>query len=320
MASSINYDANLANACDLIRQAMREGAGLMILTGAGMSVQSGVPVFRNSDGSMSTEFLKFLGDYNTARRKHGLEEAPDWFYFSVPEMFRAETAKEAWQYWRWRILRARVLPAEDYQFLNRVIEAFGHDKVFAITSNCDMLHASAGLPDDRIYEIHGSLGYLQCSEPCNQALYPVDAAFLQRLEDDPKWVPECPTCKSHCLRPNVMIFGDYAFVENRISKQESNSDEFIQTHLSMVTPVSAPHMPAVVLEVGAGTVVSSIRRYGESLGLKGSGLIRINPSTAECTQMQLNHTSDELTSKYFPLNKISSEALKDICQELQLLS
>jgi len=35
--------------------------------------------------------LKFLGDFNLARRKAGLAEADDWFSFSVPEMFEKVT-------------------------------------------------------------------------------------------------------------------------------------------------------------------------------------------------------------------------------------
>lgn len=368
MTSVIDFSSNLKYACKILREAQRSGAGLMILSGAGLSVQSGVPVFRMADGSMSADFLKFLGDYNAARKKHGLEEASSWFSFSVPEMFRAETALEAWQYWRWRMLRALVQPAEDYQQLNKIIAAFGTDRVFALTSNCDMLHVSAGLPEENIFEIHGSLGYLQCSRPCDQTLYPVDESFLLRLRDEPLWVPMCPECKTHCLRPNVMIFGDYALVDRRLDEQEERFQQFKKQYLnkdntrkntssSSNTCNSAPPA-AVVLEIGAGRVVSSIRRYGESLGLvdinsngagvgSGGGLIRINPSTSECQHMELgvlssnnnNHsdtdndtTTDaardcsreedllrpQLASKYFPLNKKANEALTAICLELDL--
>ena len=64
------------------------------MTGAGMSVQSGVPVFRNSDGSMSKDFLRFLAGYNKARAAAGRPTVDDWFGFSVPEMFHRSTAKE----------------------------------------------------------------------------------------------------------------------------------------------------------------------------------------------------------------------------------
>ena len=95
------------------------GGGLIVMTGAGMSVQSGVPVFRNSDGSMSKDFLRFLAGYNKARAgmleirrpqwlsvlRHllrlfaspiaaGQPTVDDWFGFSVPEMFDKSTAKE----------------------------------------------------------------------------------------------------------------------------------------------------------------------------------------------------------------------------------
>lgn len=78
-----------------------------------MSVQSSVPVFRATDGSMSHEFLHFLERCDAARRRAGLSEAPDWFWLSVLEMFRKETEAKAWAYWRWRILRVDVEPAED---------------------------------------------------------------------------------------------------------------------------------------------------------------------------------------------------------------
>ena len=70
-------------AADIIRHVCEDGGHLLVLTGAGMSVSSGVPVFRHADGSMSPDFLRFLGDFNTARRRAGLPEADDWFGFSV---------------------------------------------------------------------------------------------------------------------------------------------------------------------------------------------------------------------------------------------
>lgn len=120
--------ADAAAAC--LRQVRDSGGRLLVLTGAGMSVSSGVPVFRGADGSMSADFLKFLGDFNSARARHGLEPVDDWFDFSVPEMFQKETEKEAWAYWRWRMLRTVVTPAEDYRQLMRIIEFFGPERCF----------------------------------------------------------------------------------------------------------------------------------------------------------------------------------------------
>lgn len=78
---------SLKKTCELLKEAQQSGAGLQILSGAGLSVQPGVPVFRMNDGSTSAEFLKFLADYNNACEIEGLETADSWFQFSVPDMF-----------------------------------------------------------------------------------------------------------------------------------------------------------------------------------------------------------------------------------------
>lgn len=296
---------NEAIAAERIHMAKTSGRGLLVVTGAGMSVSSGVPVFRMSDGSMSTDFLRFLGDYNAARLKHGLATADDWFSFSVPEMFRKETEFEAWQYWRWRMLRALVTPADDYMYLNKIIESFNMDDVFIVTSNCDMLHERSGLPTQNIYEIHGSLGRLQCSTPCCQQLFKVDDKFVKRLNDEPEWVPQCPCCKTACLRPNVMIFGDHALVESNLSEQEARFADFKKRFQGS---------SYVVLEIGAGVVVSSIRCIAERNATSNDCLIRVNPSQEECEQMEIS--GNGLRDKYFPLIEISTTALKALCDKI----
>lgn len=105
-----------------------------------------------------------------------------------------------------------------------------------------MLHLSAGVADDRLHEIHGSLGYLQCAGQCCDALYPADEAFRQRLRDEPEWVPRCHACDQNCLRPNVMIFQDDKFVDARIRQQRANKDAFN-------TNVAGNNL--AVLEIGA---------------------------------------------------------------------
>ena len=312
---------NTAAAAQRIREVRDAGGGLFIFTGAGMSVMSGVPVFRNSDGSMSEDFLRFLGDYNTARQKHGLSPAPDWFDFSVAEMFRKETEKEAWQYWRWRVLRSLVAPAEDYELLNKIAQFFENDRVFAQTSNCDGLHVKAGLSPDQVEEIHGSLSRVQCSGPCSDELYPVDDDFVQHLREDPNWVPRCPNCNKCCLRPNVMIFKDTALVHSRLDEESNNFDVFEKNIASQSKgPRKAGPHSWVVLEIGAGTVVPSIRYNGERYGFAGRGLIRVNPSRDECAELQsgTNFSDTDNDSAYFPLVARSDVGLRALVQQLGL--
>jgi NAD-dependent SIR2 family protein deacetylase len=301
-------DSVITSACDTIEKVRAGGGGLMILTGAGMSVSSGVPVFRAADGTMSEDFLQFLANFNKARVANGLEEVDDWFGFSRPEMFKMETAKEAWHYWRWRILRAMVTPANDYRQLSRLVDYFGEKKVFVQTSNCDQLHVKAGVNSDYLYEIHGSLARLQCSQPCCEKFWPTNEEFIARLEAEPDWVPMCPECNVAALRPNVMIFGDGALVYSEIGNQEKRSEAFQEKM----------KRNWIVLEVGAGVVIPSIRYGAEKFGQRGHGLIRVNPSQEECNQMESFNANDLKEQKYWPLPLFSANALCRLCDKLEL--
>lgn len=312
------FQTNVQAASERIREVKENGGGLLVLTGAGMSVASGVPVFRNSDGSMSPDFLRFLDDFNKARADAKLPRCDDWFDFSRPEMFAAETAKEAWAYWRWRALRALVKPAQDYTLLQHLTDYFGPEHVFVKTSNCDMLHVKAGVHPDSVLEIHGSLGRVQCSKPCMNTLYTVEEDFLQRLRDEPDWVPMCPACKKHCLRPNVMIFGDGQLVEDALEQQESNFSKFENKFTLRGEKQKVLGHNWVVLEIGAGTVVPSIRCEGEDCGSSGQGLVRVNPSQAECEELEISGSHNDLSGKYFPLVARSNEALGALCCGLGL--
>jgi len=305
--------SSVTAAAAAIERVRHQGGGLFILTGAGMSVASGVPVFRGADGSMSPDFLRFLAGYNSARKAAGLEEADDWFNFSVPEMFESATAKEAWHYWRWRMLRAIVEPAADYKLLMQLVATFEHDKVFIETSNCDSLHLRAGLHADSLHEIHGSLSRLQCSEPCCQTLQTVDEAVLRRLECEPDWVPMCEGCGNACLRPNVCIFGDGQLVCSEIMAQAKRAQHFVKSFERENAKANL-----VVLEIGAGVVVPSIRYSAETVGARAAGgLVRINPSHEECAQLQSQSASLVAGDNYAPLVARSEEALIALCHALK---
>ena len=229
-------------------------------------------------------------------------------------MFNRETAKEAWAYWRWRVLRALVEPGSDYRDLSRIMALFGPDRVFVQTSNCDQLHVKAGLSPDSVLEVHGSLGRLQCSAPCSSELWPTESAFLTRLHEEPSWVPLCPRGCGHCLRPNVMIFRDSDFVESELDSQKNHLDAFMERFRNPGTKGSVMTHNIIVLEIGAGVVVSSIRSAAEMFGSRGAGLVRINPSPTECAERE---TTWPLSSdRLWPLPLISVAALAQIANAI----
>ena len=309
----------------LINEVRNSGGALIIMTGAGMSMQSGVGVFRKPNGEMTDDFLTHLHAYNAAREAAGLSvpgTSPDaWFSFSVPEMFHKPTEKEAWAYWRWRMWRAFKEPAEDYKLLQELCETFGRDRVFVQTTNCDQLHLKAGTPPESIYELHGSLGWLQCSNKCTNSVWPVNKEFVDKLLpdetslDNDSWTKgfnpggflRCPNCRDACLRPNVVIFNESyppypcdTLVQKRIKEQLERYDNFKNKFEGNW----------VVLEIGAGAVVSTLRTYAEFGGMNGRGLIRVNPSVAECACPRYWHPLASYPSQYIPLVSRSSDALE----------
>uniref|UniRef100_A0A0G4G3M4 Deacetylase sirtuin-type domain-containing protein n=1 Tax=Chromera velia CCMP2878 TaxID=1169474 RepID=A0A0G4G3M4_9ALVE len=305
MQSSDDLRSLFQDAAAKLAAVKEEGGGLIVMTGAGMSVMSGVSVFRSKDGKMTPEFLRFLEGYNEAQRGHRLPEAKDWFDFSVGSMFKCQTAKEAWDYWKWRVARANVMPARDYALLKQLMDYFGKDRCFAVTSNCDSLHLkSGGVSEDNVLEIHGSLAFLQCSEPCCEELFPITPYLPYLAKDD--FVPSCPRCKRECLRPNVLVFDDFNFEDTRERVQRENYRRFLK---KFETPDSKRRL--AVLEIGAGVVVRSIRANADHLGSEGRCLIRVNPSKEDC---EFEHRS--LREKGVGLATTSEKALEGILQSL----
>jgi len=204
------------------------------------------------------------------------------------------------------------------------------------TSNCDGLHINAGMPKNQVWEIHGALDKLQCAAHCNTSFTPVTRPFLNKLKSDEAKrqlvVPRCPKPKcDSCLRPNVMIFGDNMLVGSYLEKQEAAFEKW-KARYKLETPArsvegsitnystsewisSTVDSNWVVIEIGAGTQVPSIRFKASSYGGKSWGLIRVNPSEGECQ----GETTLTKVGKYIPLVSRSDAALSSLRTALEEL-
>jgi NAD-dependent SIR2 family protein deacetylase len=144
---------------------------------------------------------------------------------------------------------------------------------FAVTSNVDGQLQKAGFAPAAVHEVHGSIHHLQCTTPCSEEIWecreevPVDAATMraQRL-------PACPNC-GRVARPNILMFGDGAWLPGRSSAQGRRLEAFLENH---------GEGRLAVLELGAGTAVATIRHLSERLGRRpGATVIRVNPREAD---------------------------------------
>ncbi|MGH9454970.1 MAG: SIR2 family NAD-dependent protein deacylase [Terriglobia bacterium] len=167
--------------CESLRQAIDEAANVSVLTGAGISAESGVPTFRGKDGlwrNFSAEELATPGAF--ARDPHLVWEWYDWRrslvsqaqpnpgHFALAELQRRKTSSE------------------------------GKATAFTlITQNVDGLHDRAG--SEHPLKLHGDLWYLRC----------VECGKVEKNEEVPLRAlpPLCSACKG-LIRPAVVWFGE----------------------------------------------------------------------------------------------------------------
>jgi NAD-dependent SIR2 family protein deacetylase len=137
------------------------------------------------------------------------------------------------------------------------------------TSNVDGQFQKAGFAESRIHECHGSIHHLQCLLPCIPDIWSAEA-FQPRVDHDNCLLlnkpPACPYCDG-MTRPNILMFGDWNWVENRAALQG-------RAQTTWLKGVRRP----VVIELGAGTTISSVRTFGQRvITHHGGRRIRINP-------------------------------------------
>jgi NAD-dependent deacetylase len=165
---------------DAFRKAMAQAGGICVLTGAGMSAESGVPTFRGTHDSLWSRF--------------------DPMRLATADAWRADPAL-VWAWYRWRMeLVRRARPHAGHRALAEL--ARRATRVRLVTQNVDDLHERAGSTVDA--HVHGSLFALRCFD-CGAAhagpLPPFDPG-AQRM---------APMACAHCggsIRPGVVWFGE----------------------------------------------------------------------------------------------------------------
>lgn len=240
-------------------EAIRNARTLVITAGAGMGVDSGLPDFRGDRG--------FWNAYPMYERL-GLSfvEAANPAHFERDPAF-------GWGFYGHRTnLYRETVPHPGFALLLEWIEGFRLDW-FVVTSNVDGQFQKAGFAGENILEVHGSIHHLQCIRPCSKAIWannetiPVDFATMRA-----RHIPKCIHCGA-VARPNILMFGDWSWISERTARQEREFDQFVTDHREA---------PMVVIEMGAGTAIPTIRHTSEQLGRRrGATVIRINPREAQ---------------------------------------
>jgi NAD-dependent SIR2 family protein deacetylase len=236
-------------------EAIGRAKTLIITTGAGMGVDSGLPDFRGEKGFWKAYpmyerlGISFVGAANPANFRD--EPSFGWgFYGHRTQLYRS------------------VTPHEGFRILARWIELFGQDH-FVVTSNVDGQFQKAGFGEERVLEIHGSIHHIQCLTPCSDGIWPNREEIPVDLDTmRARSIPRCIRCGG-TARPNILMFGDFSWIGNRTGLQEERFGAFLEENVGRET---------AVVELGAGTAIPTIRRLSERLGGRaGVTVVRINP-------------------------------------------
>jgi NAD-dependent SIR2 family protein deacetylase len=238
-----------------------EAEVFVITAGAGMGVDSGLPDFRGDHG-----FWKAYPAYS----RLGLS----FVDCANPQHF-ADDPSFGWGFYGHRTnLYRNTIPHEGFHIMQKWIERNSAD-YFVVTSNVDGQFQKAGYADDRILEVHGSIHWLQCQIPCCNTIWCNDEVILidETSMRARQPLPRCPGC-GEVSRPNILMFGDWSWLPDRTRIQEHAFDRFLTRHSS--------HR-IVVIEMGAGSAIPTIRATSERIGwnYEHAAVIRINPREPE---------------------------------------
>ncbi|RKX24829.1 MAG: NAD-dependent protein deacylase [Candidatus Zixiibacteriota bacterium] len=192
-----------------------------VLTGAGISAESGVPTFRGDEGLWKKFRPEQLASMDA--------------FLSSPEV--------VWEWYNWRReLVSKVKPNPGHFALREIEELF--DSFTLITQNVDNLHQVAG--SSRVLELHGNIYRNKCVN-CNTMHDP-------ELEIKPDDIPKCGKCGGQ-IRPDVVWFGEMlpaAVIDEAFEKAEK-ADVFISVGTSALVQPAAS-LPLIAKQHGATLV------------------------------------------------------------------
>ncbi|GKS64700.1 NAD-dependent protein deacylase [Nitrospira sp.] len=161
---------------------MASAKDIVVLTGAGISADSGVPTFRGEDGLW---------------RNFRAED------LATPEAFERDP-RLVWEWYNWRREVLSTKKPNDAHYALAQLESRA-ERFQLITQNVDGLHRAAG--SQSIYELHGDIWKVRCTS-CQ--------SITDNHEVPLSLLPYCQTC-SGLLRPHIVWFGE-ALDQDTLSK------------------------------------------------------------------------------------------------------
>ena len=198
---------------------------IVILTGAGISAESGLKTFRDNDGLWEN---------------HRVEEVatPEAFEQNPSLVYRFYNARRA------QLQQDDVNPNAAHEALAKLEKAFGSN-LMLVTQNVDDLHERGG--SQSVYHMHGKLLSARCA--ITQKTFDWSDSFDHTTK--------CPCCNRVTLRPDIVWFGEMPMYMEEIYDALSKADVFIAIGTSgNVYPAAG--FVQIAKESGAHTIEANL--------------------------------------------------------------
>tara|TARA_B100001123_G_scaffold79381_1_gene90092 strand:- start:127 stop:855 length:729 start_codon:yes stop_codon:yes gene_type:complete len=209
-------------------QYINQAKNIVIFTGAGISTESGIPDFRGPQGVWKTNTPIYFQDFIGSE----------------------EVRKESWKRkFSGKDIIKKAKPNIGHLAVAEIINK--HESAYLITQNVDNLHQDAGVPDDKITEIHGNASYASCLDcGIRYELKPIKKDFLEN-----EIVPYCNSCGG-IIKTATISFGQSMPEEGMQMAQRKTlgCDLFITIGTSLVV-YPAAGFPKLAKEIGANLII-----------------------------------------------------------------
>ena len=206
-------EQNLRALADKVADLIFNAKRVVVFTGAGVSTESGIPDFRSPGGIWERfdpddfTYQKFIGDPQSRRKQ--------------------------WQMLREGGLTTKAEPNAAHHAIAELDRLGKLDCV--ITQNVDNLHQKGGVPDNKVFELHGNMQWAEGEE-----------------------IPDCEVCHG-ILKPDAVFFGESLpqKVLAESTHRSSNCDLFIVVGSTLVV-YPAAYMPVYAVNSGAKLIIINL--------------------------------------------------------------
>jgi len=260
MMAEQNLDMLASQVADLIINAQK----VVVFTGAGVSTESGIPDFRSPGGIWDRfdprdfTYQKFLTD--------------------------PEGRKKMWQLTREGILTGAEPNPAHYAIAE--LDQLGKLDCI-ITQNTDYLHQKGGMPDDKVFELHGTSNWIKCLDCGRRYTHDQIKVKLDAGEE----VPDCEVCHG-LLKPEVVFFGESLPVDTlqEATFRSQHCDLMIVIGSTLVV-YPAAYMPMYATNSGAKLVIINL----SSTPMDGEATVLIRAKAGDAMPLIVQRVREKLS-------------------------